>query len=58
MPIINLQKGQKITYIFNNNAYNFKTTQANVIFVTTSVLPQLYRALSTLKSYEPLVLKL
>ena len=55
------EKGQKITYKFNKNAYNFKTTQANAVFfffVTTSVLPQLYIALSTLKSYEPLVLKL
>ena len=54
------EKGQKITYKFNKNAYNFKTAQANAVFlfVTTSVLPQLYIALSILKSYEPLVLKL
>ena len=25
------EKGQKITYQFNKNAYNFKTTQANAV---------------------------
>ena len=25
------EKGQKITYKFNKNAYNFKTTQANAV---------------------------
>ena len=53
------EKGQKITYKINKNAYNFKKTQTNpvIFFVTTSVLPGLYKALSTLKQYTALVLK-